>query len=567
MPAKIKTIDCDIQKPLGYNWRRMFQEMPIALIASILIATVLHFPLSVFPIGRDQGVWATAGLAINSGKVFYKDFLHFNLPGLGYSYALIFRFVDDPQVATMLLSLFGCVLILIGMFLLMRQTVNQSAASYSVLLFSIMWPTYVDFWDIAQKDFMATYGILLGTWLMARSSPEAKFRSLSIFLAGSAIAVSTMYKPLFAIAGLFTSSLHITNYIWPSENQVTRLNRSTLLKDLMLHLMGALVIVTALMLYLLKHNALQGLQNGLLIFAPAYSSMYVISFEKQLIQLFKKTNFLNATIDLPALLHFYIWMSVVVYGLIKLIAFSCKKRAALWLFIPFATALFTYFIQAKAFSYHAAPWQICLFMAAGFYLNTVKCNVANKFLHNKVAIIITLAVCFVLFRALFMTDYARAEVPAWLNVMSRHEYLNNRYPRINPESGIPSPAASEQLGAWLRQSSQPEDKILVWGLECQIYALAKRMYATHSPFDFILTVDLNNNRAILWQKQMQQQFISQLVNEKPKYIVIVNHDTNPLEPVPSNESVDKIPGFREIISNHYQHALKIEPFDIYHKTH
>jgi len=59
----------------------------LMLLLACVAVVLLNFPLTVCPLGIDQGVWSTVGLSINNGSVFFRDLLHFNLPGLGFSYA------------------------------------------------------------------------------------------------------------------------------------------------------------------------------------------------------------------------------------------------------------------------------------------------------------------------------------------------------------------------------------------------------------------------------------------------------------------------------------------------
>ncbi|MDN5280797.1 MAG: hypothetical protein PWR01_4762, partial [Clostridiales bacterium] len=106
--------------------------------------------------------------------------------------------------------------------------------------------------------------------------------------------------------------------------------------------------------------------------------------------------------------------------------------------------------------------------------------------------------------------------------------------------------------------------ILVWGLECQLYALSRRMYATHSPFDIILTADLSGNpKAMQWQKSIRTQFVGQLKAERPKFIIVVTNDLNPVEFTTSNEAISLIPEFREILDNFYNLELKLKNFEVY----
>ena len=135
---------------------KIFSQIPhhYYLALAILIVIVLHLPLSIMPLGRDQGIWSMVGLAMGEGKIFFKDILHFNLPGLGFAYAIADNFSSDPRVTTMLLNMTASVLIVLSLYLLLGATVSKAAASWASLSFAIIWPTYVDYWSMAQKDFI-----------------------------------------------------------------------------------------------------------------------------------------------------------------------------------------------------------------------------------------------------------------------------------------------------------------------------------------------------------------------------------------------------------------------------
>jgi len=92
------------------------------------------------------------------------------------------------------------------------------------------------------------------------------------------------------------------------------------------------------------------------------------------------------------------------------------------------------------------------------------------------------------------------------------------------------------------------------------------MFATHAPFDFLLTADLSANKiAESWQSIIRQQFVEQLIKERPKYLLIVNNDTNIVEPLPSNEALTLIPGFQSLVDHDYNKIKSIELFDIYQR--
>lgn len=535
---------------------------PIALFAAMIVVTILHLPLAELPVGRDQGVWATAGYAVNSGLIFFKDFLHFNLPGLGFSYALAFNFTDDPRSAGMLVSLVGSLLIIAGMYLLLQQTGNRKAAGWAVILYAVIWPTYVEPLKLAQKDFMGMYGVLLGTWLMARANSQKNWRKLSIYASGIAIALAIMYKPLFAFTGILLLALHTYSRFFAPDSKRQQWKKNLLLETA-IFLVGGLTVIAPFILYLIQGDAIGGLYHGLFVFAPAYAGLNRAPFLKLLDTLFSNTAIIAPPLDWSAAIHYITWAPMAVLGLLILAKNSLSIKKC-WLFVPFLTALFTYLIQGKAFDYHAIPWQISLFLAAGYFLEVAGNSDLYQRRRKTVLLLIMLGLGSLFGRALLMTHYAQAEIPAWLEQISREEYLKNSFPEINPSIGTPAPTTSEQLAHWLQNNSKPKDKILVWGLECQIYVLARRMFATNCPFDFLLTADLRNNlKALSWQQKIRQQFMKKLKIDRPKFILIVNGDFSPVEPLPSNEAVGLIPGFQEHIDAHYHKVKTVQMFEVY----
>jgi len=535
----------------------------LILILALFIVSLLHIPLSVLPLGRDQGVWITAGMAINSAYIFFKDFLHFNLPGLGFSYSLILKLVSDPHIATMLLSLVGCILIIISMYLLLQETISKSAAAWSVILFAVIWPTYVDYWSIAQKDFMAMYGVLFGTWLLARADIGVNKRLLSIYASGFAIGFSIMYKPIFAIAGIMLALAVVLRFCSGSM-QVDKKDWRLLICDLLMLLAGVVTVAASFMLYLSMGGALENAYNGLFVFAPSYSGINTKSVLELLIILLGHSSLISVGETSLLWVPIVFWFPLVITGMVVLIRNTQNAKKA-WLLIPMLTALFTYFIQGKGFLYHVAPWQICLFMIAGCGISYMWRSRDSSYEKWNIktwvfTLILTLGIGLLFSRALFATRYAEAEVLTWAGQITREEYLKTYF----EEDDFPHPLVTENLAAWIGNNTLPEEQILVWGFECQLYALSNRLYAANSPFDFILSSNLlSNPEAIKWQKTVQSEFLSKLKSELPKLILIVSDDVNPVEPVASNESMANISGFSDFISEKYTKEKDFERFEIF----
>ena len=152
------------------------------------------------------------------------------------------------------------------------------------------------------------------------------------------------------------------------------------------------------------------------------------------------------------------------------------------------------------------------------------------------------------------------EWPARLCAADRSDYLAQHYP---PRDDYPSPVVCEGLAGWIQKRTTAEDRILVWGLECQIYVLADRMFATQAPFDLMLTSAAAGRMASDWQARQRRRFIDLLKSERPRLIVVTSRDSNPVEPRASDVDIDKVPGFRDCLYAQYELVHQRERFDIY----
>jgi hypothetical protein len=515
----------------------------------------------------DQGVWATAGMAINSDKVFFKDYKHFNLPGLGFSYAIALDLVDSPQEASMLVNLAGSILIISGIYLLLGLTVNKIAAAWAVLIFSILWPTHILHFHIAQKDFMAAFGLLLGTWLSARAVTKSKWQKSSIFLSGLMVGISIMYKPVFGITLILLAMTFILRFIFASDSPSPddKMSLYELIRNLALLTAGTMTVALLFLIYLYQGDALSDCYNGVFVFAPIYAQISRLPVFQQIYFLLVHSFMLCKPFDNLAIVHLLLWLLILLIGFGSLFKKGFVKMR-LWLSIPFTTALFTYFIQGKSFGYYNIPWKLCLIMTAGCGLSYLYKQFENNPGRSELrkAVIFTLFIVLIFGRCLLFSQYARVEVPVWQGKIDRGTYLKRYFNWVKDAEGYPSDYNMEKLGHWIKENSLPHEKILVWGLGCQLYALSERLYATHSPFDLILTSNLRQSpKARAWQKTLREEFITQLAEEKPRFIVLLADDFTPVESISSKEAVKLIPGFQTLLNNTYAKEFSLDKFEIY----
>jgi len=172
------------------------------------------------------------------------------------------------------------------------------------------------------------------------------------------------------------------------------------------------------------------------------------------------------------------------------------------------------------------------------------------------AVLFASALSYWAFIALSQSRYVQVEIPVWMGHVPRQDYLKNHF---HHDLDYPNPLLSEQFADWIASKTAPSDKILVWGLECQIYALAQRMYATQAPFHMLLTGEAARQTGA-WQTAQQERFMRLLESERPVLFIITTRDANPVEPLPSNALLSRVPGLEAFLRKNYEVAGTFERF-------
>ena len=560
MDQKYHKVNSDIRKIRNAVARPWLPRAVLAL--SGVLVLLLHVPLVVMPLGRDQGIWVTAGMALSQGKAFYTDFLHFHFPGLAMAYQGALLFTDDARVATVLVSAVGSLALVVGIYLLLKETVSRGAGAWGALLFAVQWPTSLGYWDISQKDFLTAPGVLFAVWLAARSGAGRRFRRQSLFFSGVMVGLACLFKPVVAIAGPMIALGLLVRFLAlrrTDNNQISRQFRWTsLLTDLALLLAGGVLVGLGFVGYLAAHGALHDAWVSIFGVAYKYGGSNNTGFGAML------KGLLNFTM-LPGEGNYNIGTILLLTGCIAMVV-QPKPGRRLWLLVPLVTAALSFIIQRKGFPYHAIPWQVALFPIAATGIawawrdhteNDAKPWGAFFF---AAALFLTIFVGLLFGQSVITGTYGSVKVPVWLGSIPRNEYLLSNFAM---HGDYPNPRISEALAESIRQQTKPEDTILVWGLECQLYALSGRLYATNTPFDYLLTSDAVTKSAPRWQEQKRQEFMSMLRAQKPVFIIVVTNDATRVEPVPSDQAIKLVPGFQEFIDDDYVLEKTVERFKVY----
>ena len=122
-----------------------------------------------------------------------------------------------------------------------------------------------------------------------------------------------------------------------------------------------------------------------------------------------------------------------------------------------------------------------------------------------------------------------------------------------------SPAAQEEVAAYVAAHSQPSDGLLVWALAPGIYALADRHPVTRFPFHRLLLTDARLAHEVPGRDARRAELLARFAADPPAFVVLGNHDANPFEP----DSVTSLLGFHElatIVQRDYHEVARIDRF-------
>lgn len=527
----------------------------VILTICCVISSLLHIPLAALPLGRDQGVWSSMGMAFSQGRGFITDVLHFNLPGLGLTFWPTNLVTDDPRIQTALISSAGLTLGIVSVFYLMKRVFDRESAIWAAALIAVWIPCILDYANIAQKDFFAGILLITATSLICYADIDRPHRVTKHLLAGLTIGVAFLYKPLFAGAGIIMATLEIHRHVHITGRLFTR----SLALSLAALLSGFLIIFIALIIYFWITDSFNDATFALVDFSLWYSQSKKPGFLLLFGLLIAYSGLVDIHQPVLSLIQIFLWIPIVSAGILLTLCHQ-RKIERLWLAVPVVTSLFCYFIQQKGYPYQAIPWIICALMFAAYALKTL-------FSHQGKHLVITLAkgvasvtLIYIFIKSSLLGHYTTQLVPAAFAAQARDEYLANYY----APNDQPHPIVSEHVANWIKRHTATDDPIYVWGMENQIYALANRPFASRHHFNYLLFADLeSHNELHSWQKTLRQEYLTALKNNPPRVYIETFYVGDASNRHMSLQDIRNIPQLSEFVRNRYDKVAQIDRLDVH----
>jgi hypothetical protein len=130
---------------------RLVRRDRVLLAAILLAVTLAALPVLTYPLGRDQGEFATIGRGILDGRVPYVDLWNPKPPAVFYVYALAMAVLGRTTQALRAIDLIIVPIISLCLYWIGKRIANRRVGLWAALLFPVFYLTET-FWTLTQND-------------------------------------------------------------------------------------------------------------------------------------------------------------------------------------------------------------------------------------------------------------------------------------------------------------------------------------------------------------------------------------------------------------------------------
>jgi hypothetical protein len=447
---------------------------------------------------------------IRDGGLPYKDAWDIKGPGTFYTVALGQLVLGRHTWALRVVDL---VLLAVTCAALARITRAWGGARLGAVvapgLFAL-WYLGAGFWDTAQPDAWATTALATGVAIVVTGQFDLHRR---MALAGLLIGAGTAYKPIFAVFVVVLVAA------WAATTEDGRPPWSALAAGIG----GAAVVPVVVLLWFWLRGGLGDLLEVQLEFnRTSYRASTPVPDQLGAIR-----NYLVSQVGVA--------LPVAALGTVALLA---RRRgsgvvALCWLLTGLAVVV----SQGRFFTYHWVPLSAVLAVTAAVgCAQLVEARVPAAVLAGTLLVASAWGPVDAAVRRVID---ARADDRTYRDAFVKADF---------------SAAKDKRISAWLREHTEPDDAVLLWGYEPAVFFLSHRSSATR--FGYTLPVVGEGGRTRLVNRY-RAELVADVRRDPPPYVVIVEGDTNPVVPDGSRRAFEEFPELESFVSSRYEEVATI----------
>ncbi len=516
--------------------------------ASILVILGCALLVTTFSFGRDQGIYATVGSGILSGKVPYRDLWDFKTPGIFFVFATAEALFGHTMAAPRILEALGLLGMALAMVQLSERWYGSSIPGWLGAAIAAIVHVELDFWHTGQPESFGGILTVLALWL-ATGKSGARVRLLEWGTAGVLLGFCSLLKPpLGGVAVVLFAYL---------IRQQRDLGHKQLALGLGSMVAGAVLPFLACFAWFWARGGWAAMVWTLRDFVPGYTALGWHGDHRAL------EMFYFAVVE--ALTRFSALIAVGVIAALMLPSMTQHEQSGSFLLLGCAIVQVTGIaLQAKFFQYHYGATTPLLAFLAG--LGWYKLWTRARLWHPSGVWVVAMAAM----AAMLMRKPVK-DVPGTVpeRALARLRFLLHR-PDWDTRGKLDAAlhraadydlAADRLVSDWILGNTAAHDSILVWGFEPAVYWLTGRRPATR----FIYDVPQRSQ----WQTESSQRmFMDEVTRNQPVVIVVQHNDVFPGVTGFMTDSAADLSRFAELeryLDEQYKFVIAIEDFDLYRR--
>ena len=471
-----------VQPVTSRRWLRTYGPL-LGVIGLILL---LALPMLTYPLGRDQGEFATIGRGILQGKIPYVDLWNPKPPAVFYVYAGAMAIFGHTVSALRLIDLLLAPALLWAVWWIGWRGGGSRLGLWAALLFGVFYFTET-FWTLTQNDGIVLLPMLLGMVVALCAADGGRRSWVWALLSGALAGLTIWFKypfALFAGAAVLAYVLQSARLRWKDALGFAG------------GLLGAVAFGAGAMISI-------GAWDALLESARVTSSYTALGFNLP--------DFL-AALGLALGYRWSQWGLAFLLGAVGVVAGlwprftpdARQRRMAVawigWLALGFAMMA----VQAKGYDYHWLPMLPPLALLAALGALALTRRLPNRAQLAAGAVVFGLA-------------FAAVWRPA-LPYFSGQEDLIAYFERF--QGGEFNAGESQRVADYLRAHNVPGDSLYIWGFRPEIYYLTDLNPPTRFIFQFPLVADW-------YPAEWRQENVDILWAALPPYVAVLQADYMP----------------------------------------
>ncbi len=518
-----------------------------AVGASVLVVlaggAALLSPLLTYPLGRDQGVFATIADVMQGGGMPYRDAWDTKPPGIFYVFWLSFRLFGRSEMAPRLLDVLWTLATAVTVWALARRLLSPWAGVAAGLILAFRYVTHGYYWHTTQCDGFASLPLALAA--VAVVAAEEKKSAGWAAASGALTAVAIAFK--FTL-GIFLLVPLVAIAASSKESARSRLARAA---ACLAGCAGVLLLVGALMW---RAGALKPMVETLFVWDSQYARVEVPGLAQQN-ALQEIAQFL---IGDPLPLLFPIGLLAVV-GATDLIVRPGSGRMR-WLAPAWALAIIAQiWVQGRYYAYHWLPVLPPLAMLAAQGLRSAAFLLgrsSRRWLGRAVSAAGLVALC--AFLGFAYWNFLKFPIRSLMGQVPREMYLR-AFDRATLSDF--SLVADCEMAAWLQEHTEATDPVFIWGFESLVYFLADRPPASRFIHNLPLIAD--------WSPpEWRAELIRDMEERRPTYVLVLYHDPQPWLAGRWDDSASQLatyPELKRLLDEKYRRAERLGDFEVWER--